>query len=1679
MSIRSSGSQAARAGAHPRLATPSRAQRTPTRSPQSLRLTLLSHALLGAGLLSPVLGGAPVRAQGLPTGLQVVSGQASVLTQGSQMTVRNSANAILNWQSFSVGAGRGVHFDQASAASKVLNRVTGGEASQILGSLTSNGQVWLLNPSGVLFGRDARVDVHSLVVSTLRLADSDFLGGRYRFTATGGEGTVRNQGVIGTSLGGQVVLIGPGIENAGSVQAPGGSVALASGTQVDLVDTGMPNLAVRVAVPAGQALNTGALSAAGGRVDVFGAVVNQQGVIRADSAGLDSAGRVVLSASESVSLAAGSQTSADGAAGGSVTVDAGAGAASVAGGLSAQGAGGQGGRIDVLGARVELADAARLDASGTLGGGRMRVGGGLQGQEADVANAQHTTVAAGAQLLADARTQGDGGRVIVWADDTARVHGSISARGGPQGGDGGFIETSGKRMLEVTRAADASAPAGRGGTWLLDPNDITIGSTDSNITGGPNYVSTGNSATVSAGTISLALSLGTSVSVTTGAGGTPTEAGDITVASAISKSGDADATLTLNAYRNINLNNSIIAGTGIGKLNLTLHADTGGSGTGRTYLRTATVGLNGGVLAATSNGGRVTLVDGNTFTFNSASATIGQLDLAGGTLSGSGDVTVTGAVNFTGGNVTLSGSGTLTTQGTTTLNMPLSDRWFAVRGTRHWVNQGTFNMTGDDYWVTLDNARFTNASGASFIYTGADPTTPSGNPQPGTPTVSSIWTNNGTVRIASSNPLQDSSLETVTFNNTGTLYADTRFAIRAPGTDSGSYVVASGSRLILESVNRTYDAAARISGAGTLAIQSSATQTMNGAIDIGRFEMTGGTLNGTGSLTVRSNFSRTGGTLGTGFSGIDVTQATGDLAPGALQAGTITLATRDPASTMLLDAGVSSVGNMTLNAAGKLQVLATPTAGTSVAAGGDQVVTAGALLVRGAPSGNSRAAWLRADGSQSITAQTLQVQGGESGQQSFGYIQARTGSQTIKVSGDVNVLGGAGGEDNYAVINGQNQTLTIGGDLTLRGQSGAILSGGVGSYARIGASNLDATTPVSLNLSVGGSLILAGGSASGAGAVLGNVAASRQPLNLTLAVGGNITMSSGSATGVPVSIGRFDSNTVPSGNLTISAPNGTLTTGAGTGLNPGGTLTVSARALDLAGSATGTSVALSGSAGATLRNGTTIVAREGGTNPLIVDAGGGAFVNQAGSGVFSIPAGTRWLVYSNNPDSDTMGGLVPDFKQYGAFYPQTAATGTGNGALYRQAQTTPSDAPANTTTVAVATALTSVSVPTQMSTPTRGRVLDAVPALSGTTTTGGVDEITATEAAAGGSGSSASGGSTQVAFRSVSLGRMTRAELQTLLTARAEYKKKVFASALNGLEVNPALADVRACENEAELEGGDCLVTEELKKYVQETREVRKLARESRRTVRQAAVPQIERKVAVLIGNDNYADRNIPTLENARADAQAVGKLLQDTLGYDTVMLTDASKQSVIRTLNRLALETGPNDSVIVYYAGHGEAIENGKTGYWIMNDSSADRPQSWLSNGDVSRLLGRISARQLMLVSDSCFSGAFAGAERVTRPDSPDAEKLLSRKAAVVMSSGGNEPVSDDGREGHSSFAWHFMDLLRKVSDWNLGVSVFETLKVEVSKDVPQTPQYGASRFAGHEGNTDYLFERREVEKR
>jgi filamentous hemagglutinin family protein len=130
--------------------------------------------------------------QAAPTSPQVVAGQASFAQQGNVYSITNTPNTIINWQSFSVGAGEVTRFIQQNSSSSVLNRILGQDPTRILGALQSNGRVFLINPNGVIFGRDARIDVGGLVASTLSLSDSDFLAGKHNFTAECPGGSVSN-----------------------------------------------------------------------------------------------------------------------------------------------------------------------------------------------------------------------------------------------------------------------------------------------------------------------------------------------------------------------------------------------------------------------------------------------------------------------------------------------------------------------------------------------------------------------------------------------------------------------------------------------------------------------------------------------------------------------------------------------------------------------------------------------------------------------------------------------------------------------------------------------------------------------------------------------------------------------------------------------------------------------------------------------------------------------------------------------------------------------------------------------------------------------------------------------------------------------------------------------------------------------------------------------------------------------------------------------------------------------------------------------------------------------------------------------------------------------------------------------------------------------------------------------
>src|SRR5437870_5192735 len=415
-----------------------------------------------------------------PTGGTVSSGSASFASSGNTLTITNSANAIINWQSFSIGVNEITRFLQSSGSSAVLNRVVGANGvipqSVIDGVLSSNGRVFLLNSSGIVIGSSARIDVAGFVASSLNLSDQDFLNGRMRFTETPGAGAASNAGVIDTSsggAGGRVFLVGPDVQNSGVIRSPQGEIVLAAGKSVELVSENSPFVTVLLVADAERALNVGQLISDSGRIGMFGALVRQGGVVEANGAVVGANGEIRLVATKDLTLDAGSLTTANGASGGNILLQAEGGTNLISGTVEAKGSSGQGGTIHALGVRVGVIGHGVIDASGDTGGGTVLVGGDAHGANPDVQNAQQTVIGSDGIIRADAGATGDGGRVIVWSDESTKFFGSVSARGGSQSGNGGFVETSG-RALQAFGSVDTRAPNGNGGSWLLDPGSIQI-----------------------------------------------------------------------------------------------------------------------------------------------------------------------------------------------------------------------------------------------------------------------------------------------------------------------------------------------------------------------------------------------------------------------------------------------------------------------------------------------------------------------------------------------------------------------------------------------------------------------------------------------------------------------------------------------------------------------------------------------------------------------------------------------------------------------------------------------------------------------------------------------------------------------------------------------------------------------------------------------------------------------------------------------------------------------------------------------------------------------------------------------------------------------------------------------------------------------------------------------------
>jgi filamentous hemagglutinin family protein len=399
-----------------------------------------SLSLAIAVTVSVILSGhAGLCSSDLPSGEQVVSGQASVDRSGSAMTVNQTSDkAIFNWQSFNIGSSASVAFRQPSSTSVALNRVLSADPSKIYGTLTANGQIFLVNPSGILFGKDSRVNVGGLVASTMAISDADFNAGSYRFTRNGSRASILNLGTISAANGGVAALLSTDIQNDGIIEARLGSVILASGETATLTmsDNALYSVVVDPSEVSTLIDNKGILQADGGRIlmrsstanDLLGSVVNTSGVVQARSMG------------------------------------------------------------DIKG---EISIIGDMRSGSALFGGRL--------------------------------------------DASA-----------PNGGNGGFIETSAANV----RIADGTivttdAPNGERGNWLIDPQDFTIGSTNTGtITAGS------PSGEISGATLSSALGL-SNVTILSSQGSNAAGYGDINVNDNVTWWKN---TLTLTASRNININ---------------------------------------------------------------------------------------------------------------------------------------------------------------------------------------------------------------------------------------------------------------------------------------------------------------------------------------------------------------------------------------------------------------------------------------------------------------------------------------------------------------------------------------------------------------------------------------------------------------------------------------------------------------------------------------------------------------------------------------------------------------------------------------------------------------------------------------------------------------------------------------------------------------------------------------------------------------------------------------------------------------------------------------------------------------------------------------------------------------------------------------------------------------------
>ncbi len=395
----------------------------------------------------------------LPEQSVVESGKVSLHRHSDNtMVIEASDKAIIRHKSFDVQRGEKVRFIQPSSSSSVLNRIEGSKASKIFGSIESNGRVFLVNSQGIYFGKEAVVQVGSLIASTLQISNEDFLQGNFSFYLKERDSLAEicNEGFLAAAPDGAIVLMAPVIRNLGKIQATAGKVILASGEHVtiDFSGNGLLEFSVEGEIKDSIIEHLGSIQAESGEVSmrlpivkkVIHEIVNHEGVER---------GEVFVVKDGEISLVSASSIVAN-------NVNLEAENIQIAGIIDASSAKSLGGDLVVTGSQVDITHA-EIDVSGLFGGGSVYV------------TSENVSVDSSSCIKASAKGYGNGGRVAFLSSKSTSFEGQVFARGGIEGGDGGFVETSSQGRMSIGNATvDTFAPQGVRGTWLLDPTILRI-----------------------------------------------------------------------------------------------------------------------------------------------------------------------------------------------------------------------------------------------------------------------------------------------------------------------------------------------------------------------------------------------------------------------------------------------------------------------------------------------------------------------------------------------------------------------------------------------------------------------------------------------------------------------------------------------------------------------------------------------------------------------------------------------------------------------------------------------------------------------------------------------------------------------------------------------------------------------------------------------------------------------------------------------------------------------------------------------------------------------------------------------------------------------------------------------------------------------------------------------------